>query len=269
MNFLVSLSKGLLFETLKLSGWKKNVLRENLDYIYPEMPDFQKEKFRNRLLKNLSNDVAEFLTRSWIYSKGDSRFFIDEKSLPVLEKMKQGGLMLTAHFGNYEAIGPWLVRLGIPLLASYAKLKPKVLDKWIYSRYRSIDKVSYSLFINNPRKILSLLDEKNLFCLIADQDFRNSRFIPGTLLGKSVHCNPIPAFILKYRPKTPIYICWIESGAQTKTLLAKEISVISEKEVYTNFHAWLEEMIRLSPEKWYGWVHRRFLSTKSNLECFT
>ena len=41
MNFLVSLSKGILFETLKLSGWKKNVLRENLDYIYPEIPVFQ------------------------------------------------------------------------------------------------------------------------------------------------------------------------------------------------------------------------------------
>lgn len=262
MNIIASLFKGLLFETLKLSGWKKSVLRKNLDYIYPEMADSRKETFRNRLLKNLSGDAVDFLTKGWIYSEGDSRFLVDEKSLPVLKKMEQGGLMLTAHFGNYEAIGPWLVRLGIPLLASYAKLKPKALDKWIYSRYRSIDNVFYSLFINNPRKILKLMDEGNLFCLIADQDFRNSRFIKGTLLGKSVHCNPIPAFILKYRPKTPIYICWIESCVQTKTLFAKKINAANGEEVYLNFHAWLEEIIHLSPEEWYGWIHRRFLSTK-------
>lgn len=251
-----------LYAGLKFSGWKKRVLRKNLDYIYPEMTDFQKETFRKRLLKNLSGDAVDFLTRSWIYSKGDSRFLIDEKSLPVFDKMKRGGLMLTAHFGNYEAIGPWLVRLGIPLLASYARLKPKFLDKWIYSRYRSIDNVHYSLFINNPKKILKLLDEGNLFCLIADQDFRNSHFVKGTLLGKPVHCNPIPAFILKYRPKTPIYICWIESGFQAKTLFAKEVRASNGKEIYSHFHDWLEEMINLSPEKWYGWIHRRFLSTQ-------
>lgn len=265
MNLFAPLFKVLLFEALKLSGWKKNVLRKNLDDVRPEMTELQKENFRNRLLKNLSSDAVDFLTKGWIYSKGDSRFSIDEKSLSVLNKMKQGGLMLTAHFGNYEAIGPWLVRLGIPLMASYARLKPKILDKWIYSRYRSIDNVHYSLFINNPRKILKLLDQGNLFCLIADQDFRKARFVPGTLFGKPVHCNPIPAFILKYRPKTPIYLCWIESGIQTKTLFVKEIQPTNEKELYQNFHAWLEKRIHLSPEKWYGWVHRRFLSTKQKV----
>lgn len=261
MFFQVHILQKFLYAVLKISDWKKSVFWKNLDYIYPEMSFHQKENFRNRLLKNLSQDASEFLTRSWIYSKEDSRFSIDEKSLPVLEKMKQGGLMLTAHFGNYEAIGPWLVRLEIPLLASYAKLKPEFLDRWIYSKYRSIDNYNYSLFINNPRQILKFLDEKKLFCLIADQDSRNSHFTFGNLLGKPVHCNPIPAFILKYRPKTPIYICWIESDSKTKTLFARNIQASNGEEVFSSFHTWLEEKINLSPERWYGWIHRRYLST--------
>lgn len=261
MSFRVQILQKFLYAVLKVSGWKKNVLFENLDYVYPEMSIYQKKKFRNELLKNLSQDASEFLTRNWIYSKGDLRFSVDEKSVPVLENMKQGGLMLTAHFGNYEAIGPWLVRLGIPLLASYAKLKPKFLDRWVYSRYRSIDNYNYSLFINNPRKILNILDEKKLFCLIADQDFRHSHFIRGNLFGKPVHCNPIPAFILKYRPKTPIYICWIESDLKIKTLFARKIQASNGEEVFSSFHAQFERIIHLFPERWYGWIHRRYLST--------
>lgn len=261
MFLRVQFLQKFLYAALKISGWKKSVLWKNLDYLYPGMSIRQKKNFRDKLLKNLSQDASEFLTRSWIYSKGDSRFSVDKKSIPVLEQMKQGGLMLTAHFGNYEAIGPWLVRQGVPLLASYAKLKPEFLDKWVYSKYRSIDNYNYSLFINNPRDILKKLDEKKLFCLIADQDFRNHRFTLGNLLGKPVHCNPIPAFILKYRSKTPIYICWIESDLRTKTLFAKRIYVSNGEEVFSNFHAQLEKIINLFPERWYGWIHRRYLST--------
>ena len=263
MSFRVQILQKFLYAVLKVSGWKKNVLLENLDYVYPEMSIYQKKKFRNELLKNLSHDASEFLTRNWIYSKGDLRFSVDEKSVPVLENMKQGGLMLTAHFGNYEAIGPWLVRLGIPLLASYAKLKPKFLDRWVYSRYRSIDNYNYSLFINNPREILNILDEKKLFCLVADQDFRHSHFIRGNLFGKPVHCNPIPVFILKYRPKTPVYICWLKQEEKKKTLFAKEIKLSNIEEIYLQFHQWLERIIFLSPERWYGWIHRRYLSSKT------
>lgn len=267
MTIRSSILQKTIYAILKISGWKKNVLYDNLDYIYPEMNVSEKKNFYGKLIKNLSQDSADFLTRSWIYRKNDSRFSIDEKSVPVLKKMKRGGLMLTAHFENYEALGHWLVRLGIPLAASYAKLKPEILDKWIHSKFRSIDNYDYSLFINNPRNILRLLDNSKLFCLIADQDFRKSHFILGKFLGQNVHCNPIPAFILKNRPKTPIYICWLESNFQTKKLFAKEIQASDGEEIFSKYHQWLEEKIHLSPEKWYGWIHRRFLSTKE--KCFT
>lgn len=263
MKFLVPFFKNFLFEVLNLSGWKKHVLDRNLEYVFPQKISKERKIFRKRLLQNLSSDAVDFLTGNWTYSSTDSRFCVDKSSLPVLEKMKKGGFLLTAHFENYEILGPWLVRMEIPLVASYAKLKPEWLDKWVHKKYRSVDNIEYSLFINNPKKILNLLDEGKLFCLLADQDFRGSRFTKGSFLGKPVHCNPLPAFILKYRPKTPFYICWNESTKNGKTLFAKEIFVSAGEDIFSNFHGWLEERINLSPEKWYGWVHRRFLSTKN------
>ena len=250
----------ILYRILLISGWKRKVLFFNLDYIYPKISLHQKRTFRKKLLQNLSFDVADFLTRNCIYSSNDKRFQIDSQSIPVLEKMKNGGLMLTAHFGNYEAIGPWLVRLGIPLTASYAKLHPECLNRWVYKHLRSIDNFNYSHFINNPRDILQFLNEKKLFCLIADQDFRKNRFILGKLLKKPVHCNPIPQFILNHRPKLPIFICWIYPQNHKHILFAKEIYPQNGQELFEMYHQWLEFQIQIAPERWYGWLHRRYLS---------
>ncbi len=249
-----------LFFHLKLFHWKRKVLENNLKIVRPGISKQSQEKFYFHLLENLTKDAADFFTRSKIYSPSNPHFLVDEKSRSVLKKMKRGGLMLTAHLGNYEALGPWLVRTGIPLVASYAKIRPKILDEWLKNKLRSIDNFNYSLFINNPRDILRLLDEGNVFCLLADQDYRKSRFISGKFLGQPVHCNPIPQFILQHRPQTPVYLCWLDSDGDKFTLFAKELSSQSGSFVFEQYHNWLEFQIEKNPGKWYGWFHRRFLS---------
>ena len=269
MTIRAKILQTILYAVLKVSGWKKKVLWENLVHVRPGMLNTQKKAFYQKLLKNITRDAADFITKSRIYSKEDPRFEIDPASLPVLEKMKKGGLMLTAHFGNYEIIGPWLVRIGIPLVASYAHLHPKILDNWVYSHIRSVDKYNYSLFINNPRDIIKTLDANNLFCLIADQDYRKPRFIPGKLFKKLVHCNPIPQFILEHRPQTPVYICWLNSQNDKRILSAQEMTATDGGEIFDKYHLWLEKQIEKSPEEWYGWIHRRYLSTQKSTEIQT
>ena len=266
MTIRAKIFQTILYSILKISSWKKNVLWKNLDYVRPGMSEIQKKNFYNTLLKNISRDAADFLTKSRIYSENDPRFEIDPSSLPVLKKMKKGGLMLTAHFGNYKIIGPWLVRMGIPLVASYSHLHPKIIDKFVYSHVRSVDKYSYSLFINNPKDIIKALDVNKLFCLIADQDYRKSHFIPGNFLGKPVHCNPIPQFIIKHRPNTPIYICWLNSQNDKRILFAQEITATDCGKIFDKYHMWLESQIDKSPAEWYGWIHRRYLSTMKSTD---
>lgn len=264
MRFLSRILQRILYAGLKISGWKKKIIDKNLSLVNFDMSAELQKTFYSRLFKNLSTDAADFLTRSCIYSQGDVRFQVAKESIPVLEKMKNGGLMLTAHLQKYETIGPWLMKLGIPLMASYAKIRPEFLDRWIHSHIRSTDGKPYSLFIHNPREILRLLDCGKLFCLIADQDYRKRNFTPGTLFEKSVHCNPLPDFILKNRPNTPIFLCWISFQNSIHTLHAQEIFPKNGKETFEIYHHWLENLVKASPEIWYGWTHRRFLSTMNS-----
>lgn len=257
---------------LKALKWKRSVFEANYRFIFPdENPDYRQAVYNN-LIRNVSRHATGFLSglRSFqnlpqtFEEYPYQNFSIAPGSRAVLGKMREGGLLLAAHFGNYEALGPWLCNLGIPLQASFARLRPKFLNRILTERLRTAQGKSYSLFLEQPRKILSLLEERQLFCLVADQDYRKPNGIPGSFLGKPVLFNPLPGFILKHRPETPVFVTWIEEENSNSILHAAEL-LTGEKKTPENlaraYHEWLENRIQTRPDFWYGFFHRRFYST--------
>ncbi len=167
--------------------------------------------------KRLPSDCAEYPCKrdGWIFE-------IAEGSAAVIEKMRRGGIFLTAHYGNYEASGAWLCALGVPLKASFIPLKPAWLNRMVYEKIRSVRGRPYSIDAKTPREFLNLLDgtapgcngQKQLFCLLADQDSRVNSALPGEFLGRPVKINPLPDFLLKHRPDSPVFFCWIEETGE-------------------------------------------------------
>lgn len=282
MKHFRSILSAFLFFLLYFFNWKKQVVFANYLYIYSDSSLKQAKSFYKMILKNLSRQAIDFLfymtpfknapnkIESYPFYFRDLKLSIDKSSFDTINKMKAGGLFMTAHYGNYEAIGPWLCKMGIPLKASYARIKPLFLNKILENKVRAANNESYSIFINNPKNILDLIDEGKLFCLIADQDYRKSNPINSTFLGKPVLCNPIPEFILKHRPNTPIYFCHLQENHNDIVLFAKEITLQNHdiNLIYPQFHQWLEELILQNNEFWYGWTHRRFLGKNSNSSIY-
>ena len=220
-------------------------------------------------------------------------FDIAEDSAPVLEKMRKGGIFLTAHYGNYEAMGPWLCRLGIPLVASYIPIKPKWLNNILERKIRAVDGRSYSVDARTPRDFLRILNDGKLFCLLADQDSRIPSAIDGTFLGRAANINPLPDFLLKHRLQTPVFICWmeeicgvrvlhaieveraqvpgaahLEDSAQSKDASSAHLASPAQSPssvVNTQFNKWFEQRILENPNLWYGWTHRRFYSREPGI----
>lgn len=260
----------ILYCTLITLNWKRKVVSANLNFVHPGITKTEIAEFYRKLLRELSQTAAEFVLGNANYrnlltslaaypcKNRGKEFLIAEDSLQTLQKMKRGGVFLTAHYGNYEAIGHWFCRLGLPVAASYAKIRPNFLNNLLERRLRSVNGTRYSVFIQNPKQILTLLDSGRLFCLLADQDYRKKSALPGEFLGRQVSCNPIPGFILRHRAQTPFYLCWLTETAKSSTLHAKEISSTPET-VYAEFHSQLEALIRQNPATWFGWTHRRFL----------
>ncbi len=289
------------YAVLKLVGWKRRTVLANAKHVAGAVPsdavsgaDSKILPDYNTLLKNLTRHASELLFRFGTFKKlphdftaypcrvDGWDFALDEAAIPVLEKMRSGGIFLTAHYGNYEAMGPWLCRLGIPLVASYIPVKPKWLNNILERKIRSVDGRSYSVDARTPRDFMRVLNEGNLFCLLSDQDSRIPSALLGTLLGQPVNMNPLPDFLLKHRPQTPVFICWMEElgaspeDASLKCASLKKVRVLHAIEVVgalsqiesstescvvnSQFNKWLEERIRENPNLWYSFTHRRFYS---------
>jgi KDO2-lipid IV(A) lauroyltransferase len=263
----------LLYKALLVSGWKHHVVQSNLNFVHSNPSKIIYNKEYKQIILNLTHHVGDILFNfgsfkklphdfgSYPFKQNGITYKLSSNSEFVLNKMRAGGIFLTAHYGNYEAIGPWLCRLGIPLKASYIPLKPAWLNRIVENRIRSVDKRNYSVNARNPREFLRLLDEKNLFCLLMDQDSRIESAAEATFLGKKVHVNPLPDFLLKHRPGTPVFICWLDEpkSSNERILHAIEVTPINNS-INDVFNRWLENRIAEEPTLWYGWTHRRFYS---------
>lgn len=262
-------------------GWKKGTVFANLQHVDGAEPRegsplriFQPGTFYRTLLRNLTRHAGEILFRFGSFKKlprelsaypcriDGWNFALADGSAPVLEKMRAGGIFLTAHFGNYEAIGPWLCRLGIPLVASYIPLRPAWLNRILDKRIRAVDGRPYGVDARTPREFLRLLDSKKLVCLLADQDSRIPSALEGEFMHRPVRNNPLPDFLLRHRPETPVFICWLEDArGSLRVLHAIELPRASAScDVLPAFNIWLESRIKENPALWYGWTHRRFYS---------
>ena len=283
------------YVVLRLAGWKHKTVLANAKHVASPVN-------YDELLFNLTRHASELLFCFGSFKKlprdfsaypccvDGWTFDIAEGSVPVLEKMRKGGIFLTAHYGNYEAMGPWLCRFGIPLVASYIPVKPKWLNNILERKIRAVDGRSYSVDARTPRDFLRILNDGKLFCLLSDQDSRIPSALSGTLLGHPANVNPLPDFLLKHRPQTPVFICWMEElgaspkGTSTKGASSKKVRVLHAIEVEgpqvasharlaspapspsqssvvnSQFNKWLEERICENPNLWYSFTHRRFYS---------
>jgi len=263
----------IIYRLLVVSGWKRHVVQSNLNFVHSNSPKIIYYKEYKQIISNLTHHVSDIIFdfnsfkklphdfSNYPFKQNGITYKLSNSSEFVLNKMREGGIFLTAHYGNYEAIGPWLCRLGIPLKASYIPLKPAALNRIVENKIRSVDKRNYSVNAKNPREFLRLLDDKNLFCLLMDQDSRIESAAEATFLGKKVHVNPLPDFLLKHRPGTPVFICWLEEpkSSNERILHAIEATPINNS-INDVFNRWLENRIAEEPALWYGWTHRRFYS---------
>lgn len=270
-----------MYKFLRKCGWKRKTVYANL--LYVGVAAHAEDRMYNLLLRNLTRHVGELLFCFKIFKKlphdvsaypckvCDWNFSLAEGAAPVLEKMRKGGIFLTAHYGNYEAMGPWLCRLGIPLTASYIPVKPALLNCILERCIRSVNGRSYSVNARTPRDFLRLLDSGKLFCLLADQDSRIASAQDGLFMGKPVCNNPLPEFLLKHRPETPVFVCWIEESLDShgeccnRILHAQEFSTEKSAPVMAQFNAWLQSRILEKPALWYGFTHRRFYSKDAKM----
>lgn len=134
-------------------------------------PDMVREVFRN-----FARYLAEFFTMRKLTVGPDWK---DRFRVEGLEYLGQalargkGGILLTAHFGNWELGGVVMGKLGYPVLAVALPHNKHLVNEWFNRQRRDngVGVIPPSLAL---RKCLEHLKENKLVAIVADRSFSNS-----------------------------------------------------------------------------------------------
>ena len=241
----------MLAKMLAFLHWKRHTVSANLLFCGLGSPHLLYPK----ILAAIARELSVFLFNQTPQQR------IAPQAEQLLPELRRGGLLLTAHYGNWERMGSWMLSLGIPLVASSLPMKNALADAVLIRLRRRNGDYAKNLF-QNPFQIRKLIADGHLFTLLADQDYRNRHAVRSRFFGKSVNCSPLPKVIQHLFPECPAFFAWTwRDSSGTLVLECKKLT----GDLYAAYHQAIEDVIRLDPSQWIGATHRRFYSTSPKI----
>lgn len=172
----------------------------------------------------------------------------------------KGGLILTAHLGNWEMGGVFLALMGYPLnVITAPDVEPRLHDYRVRLRQgQRIKVITLNDTLSSSLAILQALKANEFVALLADRDlfakgipvkfFGQTVFFPfgPALLARLSEAALIPTFVLK-GPKDK-YLCRAEPPiALQRTENREEDLAVNTQRIATV----VEKLIRSYPDQWY------------------
>lgn len=240
---------------------------KNIKLAMPDLTFFQRFKIMLGMWNNLGRDLAEFVDA---YSKNFQNFKkyvnIDSESEEIIKKIKNdknGGMIFTAHFGNWEIFPGLFMSLDIPLSAIYREMNNKYADK-IVSDYRG--GFGMKLIPKGQKGVMKLvrsLKEGRKLLMLVDQRLSNGINVPFFGIQTKTS-DSVATFALKYGYKIYCAVVFRRSFSCYFDIKVEEFDAINTgnleddiKQTTIKINEKIEQWIKMKPEQWF-WVHRRW-----------
>jgi KDO2-lipid IV(A) lauroyltransferase len=253
-----------------LIGYRKKVVRANLDIAFPEKTDKEKRRIEKLFFRNFSDFIIESIkTFSMSEQQFDKRYKITNLNelIQVYRETNKGGIMVAAHVFNWE----WMISLGTSLpddivgRVSYSTLSNKTLDKLIKN-----NRERFGLKLSPSYRFAQVLEEKykeayTISGLIADQSPKANYKFRTKFFGIDVPAYTGPEKLARQLDQS----FWFLNTKKVKRgyyeiyfeLITKDPKQYEENELTKLYLGKTEALIRKSPEN-YLWTHRRWKHRK-------
>jgi KDO2-lipid IV(A) lauroyltransferase len=244
-----------------LAGWNRRIAI-NLDYVMPDLPPEEVARLKRAVPENAGRSLIE------IYS-GDG--FIDRvKASPLtgpgvepFRRARSEGrpvILVTAHFGNYDAPRAALFAQGFPLAALYRPMRNARFNDHYVS---AISKIGEPVFPADRRGITSLirhLKDGGIMGILVDVHAVDGA--PLTFFGKRANTAVSAAeWAIKYDAlMVPIYGIRQPDGLSFVVHLDAPIVPDTPEAMTQALNDSLEAQVRENMDQWF-WIHRRWRKT--------
>jgi KDO2-lipid IV(A) lauroyltransferase len=237
----------------------------NLSKAIPNLSEKEKETILDGMWSNLGRIIGEFyFVASMPMDKLDQFLEADDATKARILDLKnsgKGGIIFSAHIGNWE-IGPkFLKRCGLEASTVYRPLNNPYVEK-MTAKLRQTDMIEKTSA--GSRKIIDVVRKGGFVIILADQKISEGEPIEF-FHDKAITTTSIARIALKYDvPMIPARI--IREGDGFKFRGEVEKSLVIEKTDDVNLdviaatkqiNKKLEDWIREYPSQWF-WVHNRW-----------
>lgn len=191
------------------------------------------------------------------FTKSLSYEFDGEHYLTEMVTNKSGGILLSAHIGNWEIAGHLLKRLNTTINivmydGEYQKLKDYLSD---VIGQRKVNIIPVRDDISHIFHIGKALRNKEIICMHADRFIQGNKVITGNFMGEAADF-PLGPFTIATHLKVPVsFVFAMKEKATHYHLSATPPKVYDgkEPEVLKDYIAILEKKIKQYPEQWYNY----------------
>ncbi|MBM3590921.1 MAG: hypothetical protein FJX30_06100 [Alphaproteobacteria bacterium] len=238
---------------------------DNLSKALPLLTKDEKIQIIDGMWDNLGRIIGEFPhVCAMTYQELKGFVEIDEesqKNIDEIKKLNRGGIIFSAHFGNWE-IGPKiLLNQGLKVNTVYRPLNNPFVEK-LTAKKRGVPMIKKGA--SGSRQLVSALKNREFIIIMADQKvtdgalvkFFNDDAVTATSIAKiaiKYEVPLIPGCIFRNNKKFNFSLK-IDKPLEYKL---GDISDMSVLRATLKINQKIQEWITKSPEQWF-WVHNRW-----------
>lgn len=239
-------------------GFNRRV-RENLALTCPELSEPEVAQLCREVGDNAGRMITELYAGKPFLKRAQAAP-ISGPGLEALEKARTEGrpvILVTAHFGNYDAARAGLIARGFSMGALYRRMANPFFNRHYV---RAMERVGTPMFEQGKRGMVEMvrhLKKGGIIAIVADLHVHGGE--PIEFFGKPAITSTVPAELaLKYGAAIiPVYGIRQANGLDFEVLLNAEIPpsdpITMTKAVCDD----LESVVRRHMGQWF-WIHRRW-----------
>ena len=226
-------------------------------------------KIGESVFQNLGKTVAELTYFQKVTPRTIDRWVSFEglSKLDRVLKEGKGGIILVAHFGNWELLARALSLKGYGGTIIIRKVYDEKLDR-LLNEIRQTEGIRYLYRDASPKEMLKTLHQNQFLGILADQDIHSVDGIFVPFFGKEAY-TPVAPTRFSMATGAPIIPCFMVRNGRGHQLVVEEplypATGLGKEETVTRLtREWMavtESYIRRYPDHWV-WMHRRWKTQK-------
>ncbi|MCP5074567.1 MAG: lysophospholipid acyltransferase family protein [Rhodobacteraceae bacterium] len=237
----------------------RNRIEEGLTRVYPDMPKSKRNAIAAEVGRNMGRTLSEILHNSE-FCKLHERFHVSGPGLARLENALahgKGALIVSAHFGQWEAIRHVLKARGMETGAVYRPNNNIWYERHFLNGILGGGTPILPKGRAGTMEMVRHIRKGGFFAILPDQYYSPGVNIP--FLGHPAETTTAPAELaLKYGlPLVPAFGTRQENSTDITIEFEEEIPHSTAAEMMTEFNDRLARRIHDDPGQWY-WLHRRW-----------